>query len=460
MTGTIFITGAAGLVGTALLKQLEPSGARLKLLLRTSGLKAPKSALVQVIWSNINDPSTYGAKLKGVDTVIHLAATTGKAAPKEFQRINVEGTAKLLEASKRAGVKNFIFVGSIAAGYADTQYYAYAKSKRQAEKLVAESGLRYAILRPTLILGRESSIWKTLTKIATLPIVPLFGGGKVMVQPVDVEDVARALTTIVERDWFDGEVFEFGGKDALTMRAFLDLVHQSCAGGPARFLPLPLKPIQHLLALMEPVARKFLPATAGQLCLFANSSASGRNRLWETLEPNMPATADLIAGLSEAGVAPTPTTTPAQPTPNDVLTSEARVFTAYLCGDGVTAEISDHYLKATKTLLIDHQPDDRFDRLTLAFARRGAGFAWLADSYAALFNRGGMLRRRMALLMSILENSPTSHRHFEQSPSQGPVAAMFQLGLSGLAEVGVLVLAMAIFVPARILLALSAPFSK
>lgn len=460
MTGTMFITGAAGLVGTALLKRLRPSGTRLKLLLRTSGLKVPKTALDQVIWGNIDDPSSYGAKLKGVDTVIHLAATTGKAAPKEFQHINVDGTAELLEASKKAGVKNFLYVGSIASGYADTRYYAYAESKRQAEKLVAESGLRYAILRPTLILGHESSIWKTLTKIATLPIVPLFGGGKVMVQPVDVEDVARALATIVERDWFDGEVFEFGGKDALTMRAFLDLVHRSCAGGSARFLPLPLKPIQHLLALIEPVARKYLPATAGQLCLFANSSASGRNRLWDALEPDMPTTADLVARLSEARPPAKPTPAPHQPMPDDVLTSEARVFTAYLCGDDITADISDHYLKATRTLAIDHQPADRFDRMTLAFARRGVGFAWLADSYAALFNRGGMLRRRLALLMSILENAPTSHRHFEQSPSQGPVAAVLKLGLNGVTEAAVLVVATAIFMPARILLALSAPFSK
>ena len=460
MTGTIFITGGAGLGGTALLNRLRQSDARLKLLLRTSALKAPRAARDQVIWGNLGDPSTYGARLKGVETVIHLAATTGKAAPQEFRRINVDGTAELLRASKRAGVKNFLFVGSIAAGYTDTRYYAYAESKRQAEKLVVESGLRCVILRPTLILGRESSIWKTLTKIATLPVVPLFGGGKVLVQPVDVADVVRAITTILEQDWFAGETFELGGKDAMPMRAFLDLVHRSCAGGPARFLPMPLKPVQHLLALVEPVARKFLPATAGQLCLFANSSASGRNRLWEALEPDMPTTADLVARLSKVRVPARPQEAPRQPTPDDVLTREARIFANYICGRGITSDISDHYLKAARTLAIDHQPADRFDRMTLAFARRGVGFAWLADSYAAIFNRGGMLRRRMVLLMSILENAPSSHGLFEQSPSRGPVAAVLKLGLSGIAETGVLVMATAIFVPVRILLALSSPFNR
>ena len=97
--------------------------------------------------------------------MVHLAALTGRAAPEEYKRVNVDGTSVLLQACKAAKVRRFLHVSTIAAGYPDQRYYPYATTKAQAESLVRESGLDLAIVRPTLVLGEKSPIWNTLVPI-------------------------------------------------------------------------------------------------------------------------------------------------------------------------------------------------------------------------------------------------------------------------------------------------------
>src|SRR5205823_14764221 len=68
----------------------------------------------------------------GIDTVIHLAAATGRLPPEEYFATNVDGTRDLLGQCRRAGVRNFLFVSTIAARFPDLKHYPYAQSKRAA----------------------------------------------------------------------------------------------------------------------------------------------------------------------------------------------------------------------------------------------------------------------------------------------------------------------------------------
>jgi nucleoside-diphosphate-sugar epimerase len=131
------------------------------------------------IVGDLCDEETYKSRLEGVDTVIHLAALTGKAAPPEYERTNFEGTKILLRACKEAGVRRFLHLSTIAAGYPDQRYFTYAQTKARAETLVRESGIPYIIIRPTVVIGSGSPIWRSLSSIAKLPVVPLPNEGRV-----------------------------------------------------------------------------------------------------------------------------------------------------------------------------------------------------------------------------------------------------------------------------------------
>ena len=258
MPQSIFVTGAGGFIGQDLVRKLAPSAnCSLKILTRRPRYDtASQEGNPQEIVGDLLDPDIYRTALRGCDTVVHLAAATGRATPKDYERVNVEGTRALLDACRSAGVRRFLHVSTIAAAYADQSYYTYAKTKAEAERLVRESGLEFVIVRPTLVLGEKSPIWNTLLKITKLPVVPLFEGRRtVSVQPIHVDDVVRGLVRLVESESFKGEVLELGGPHPLTFRDFLAFTQQAVRGKPGKLLRIPLGPVRLMLAAMEPFAR-------------------------------------------------------------------------------------------------------------------------------------------------------------------------------------------------------------
>src|SRR5207249_8332520 len=87
------------------------------------------------VTGNICEPDSYASILESCDTVIHLAATTGKAPTDQYSQVNTEGTQALVEQCERSGVKNFLFVSTIAVKYRDKKHYYYAQSKERAEEI-------------------------------------------------------------------------------------------------------------------------------------------------------------------------------------------------------------------------------------------------------------------------------------------------------------------------------------
>src|SRR5262249_28211951 len=154
--------GASGFIGRRLLERLDPEEydsiyclTRSEFAARNLGNQKRFHWLV----GSIFDSDVYGRCLDSSDIVIHLAATTGKARPEEYFRVNAIGTRYLVEQCKRRGVKNFLLVSTIAVKYRNKSDYPYAQSKQEAEEAVKQSGLNYAIVRPTIVLGKESPGW-------------------------------------------------------------------------------------------------------------------------------------------------------------------------------------------------------------------------------------------------------------------------------------------------------------
>lgn len=397
----VFLTGGSGFVGRTLLRELSRIEGLEVVALDRSGTLAgpPGTPSLRVVRGNLLAPDSYAEALRGCDCVLHLAAATGKASPEAHLRETAVGTEVLLETCRTAGVERFLFVSSIAAAFPDRRGYPYAEAKERAERAVAQSGLRYCILRPTMIFGEGAPVFASLAKLALLPVVVVPGSGKARVQPVSVDDVARSILAVLQTDRFQSETLEVGGPEILSMEALLQRIRKSVKGtaGPAIRVPLPL--IQFPLLVAERLGlRAVLPTTAGQLSSFRNDGLATANPLLQELEPDLEPLDRMIAATR-------PIVADA-----DQIEHECQAFTRHLLGVDADRAVVQTYRAALEALPA-LGVEGPWERALLTLARRGVTGVRCADAFAALFARASVLRQRLVILLAILETrAPYSDR--------------------------------------------------
>jgi uncharacterized protein YbjT (DUF2867 family) len=295
---SLFLTGAGGLVGRAVLDAVDRSRHRVVRLQRASSAPRADARDDDIVMGDLLDPSSYAPSLAGIDTVVHLAAQTGRATRAEHWRVNAEGTTRLVEASARAGVKQFLFVSSIAVKFGNAPLYHYAEAKRVAESAVRSSGMPHTIVRPTIVLGPGSPIGARFRSLAALPVLPIFGEGAVRLQPIDVRDVARVISAIIDERRSADEVIEVGGPDTLTLEELLRRLHTLLRGTSVRAVHLPLRPLRAALGLAERISLTLAPVTAGQLAPFANDSVADSHPLVRRLAPDFRGIESMLTELA------------------------------------------------------------------------------------------------------------------------------------------------------------------
>jgi nucleoside-diphosphate-sugar epimerase len=192
------------------------------------------------------------ASLAGADAVVHSAWAIRETDPARAAHQNVEGTKRLLDASRRAGVKTFVFVSSVAA--APDAPNQYARTKDAAEKLLDPA--RDLVVRPGTILARGGGGIFGLMRdlMQKLHVVPLFGGGRQPLQTVHVDDVCEAIARAIER----GVTGAVNVAEPAPL-SFRDVLRMTAARANVRcvFVPLPFGP---MLALVRTMERLGLPS--------------------------------------------------------------------------------------------------------------------------------------------------------------------------------------------------------
>jgi NADH dehydrogenase len=269
----LLVTGAGGFVGRELLGHLAGAEfAAVRLLARMPDRLARRlpAGPWEIVAGDLRDPTTLPPALAGVETVLHLAATTGKASRRELFAVNAAGTRALVEAAERAGATRFILVSSIAAGFPDRRWYPYAEAKLEAEAAVKASRLDWMIVRPTMVFGPGSPVQAGLARLASAPVGLVSGSGRAPVQPIHVRDLARLLAAVLRRRPLGRLTVEGGGPEQIPLIELLRRLRKASRGSEGPFLHLPLQPLRLVLAAMEPFLLPLLPLTAGQLASFAN----------------------------------------------------------------------------------------------------------------------------------------------------------------------------------------------
>lgn len=232
----ILLTGATGVVGTALVPELLAAGHQVRCLVRDPRGLGPNRVRVQLSLADLGDPRGLRHAVRGADTVIHVAAAIRDQPPTRLEDVNGLGTYRLIRAAERGGVKRFVFFSAIGATL--HQRTRFFRSKALAEDIVAGAELETTVIAPSIVYDRNDAWISLMRRLAMLPMVPISGSGRSAFEPIWTRDVARA--TVAALDAEPGR-YELAGPERLTYNQIARLITESTGRSrPLLHVPLPL----------------------------------------------------------------------------------------------------------------------------------------------------------------------------------------------------------------------------
>ena len=243
----ILVTGATGTVGQALVPRLLERGDEVRVLVRDPRKLGRLRVEVRIALGDLielGDPRVLRQALRGVDTVIHLAAATRDQPAAKVEELNGLATARLLRAAERSGVRRFVFFSAIGA--TEFQRTRYFRAKALAERAVLDAELDATVFAPSIVYDREDPWTTTMRRLALLPVVPISGEGASLFEPIWAEDVARCVIADLGADG-DTRRLELAGPQALTYDEIARLIARA-SGRDRPLLHVPLGLVHYGLA--------------------------------------------------------------------------------------------------------------------------------------------------------------------------------------------------------------------
>jgi uncharacterized protein YbjT (DUF2867 family) len=236
----ILVTGATGTVGTALLPRLLEANEEVRVLVRDPRGLGRLRVEVRIALGDLaelSDPRIVRQALRGVHTVIHLAAAIRDQPPVPVEELNGLATARLLRAAEQTGTERFVFFSAIGAS--EFQRTRFFRAKALAERAVEGSPLDSIVFAPSIVYSRHDP-WVTLQRrLSLLPVIPISGEGRAAFQPIWADDVARCTIAALGRGDGGEARYELAGPEHLTYDQMALLIARA-SGRPRPLLHVPL----------------------------------------------------------------------------------------------------------------------------------------------------------------------------------------------------------------------------
>ncbi|MFI3255687.1 MAG: NAD-dependent epimerase/dehydratase family protein [Eubacteriales bacterium] len=266
----VLVTGATGFLGAYVIDYFEKQGCEILAVGRNQKRgKELKSKQTIFFCGDLTDPKTAEAICKNIDIVIHASAlSTIYGKYEDFYQANVQATELLCSSALQEKVKRFVFVSSPSI-YAEKRdrleikeedaiqeknLNYYIKTKKLAENVVknyGERGLDYVILRPRGLFGvGDTSIIPRLLDVNQGVGIPLFFGGRTVVDMTCVENVAYALYLSATKEEAINQIFNITNGEPRVFCEMLDELFE-IIGETAHYRKLPFQVMYHLAFLLE-----------------------------------------------------------------------------------------------------------------------------------------------------------------------------------------------------------------
>jgi uncharacterized protein YbjT (DUF2867 family) len=268
----LLLTGATGLVGSALLPKLLAQELPVRCLVRDPRRLGPQRVRVQIALGDLTDPHSFRNALRGVDTVIHLAASTRDEPRGSIEELAIMATWRMLEAAQRAGVERFVFFSVLGASrYSAVRLF---RAKAVAERIVCDAPLPSTVIAPSLVYAPGDRWSKLIERMALLPFIPVPGSGTARCQPIWAEDLASCSMAVLRQGGGgQSDRHELAGPDTLTYDQVIRTVLRS-AGRERRLAHVPPALAARALNALERMAGEETPLTWDEAELLRAESVS------------------------------------------------------------------------------------------------------------------------------------------------------------------------------------------
>jgi uncharacterized protein YbjT (DUF2867 family) len=245
----LLLTGATGRVGSALLRRLVADGNQVRCLVRDPRRLGAQRVRVQIALGDLTDPPSFRNALRGVSTVVHLAASIRDQPRGSIEELNGIATWRMVEAAERAGAERFVFFSVLDAS---THHRArFFRAKALAEQAVAEASVRSIVFASSIIYAPGDPWLTLLERLALLPAMPVSGRGRAVYQPIWAEDVADCVLGSLEAaDGAHHAHYELAGPETLSHNEIVHAVLRSLnRSRPLLHVPTPV--VSRSLRLLE-----------------------------------------------------------------------------------------------------------------------------------------------------------------------------------------------------------------
>jgi uncharacterized protein YbjT (DUF2867 family) len=270
----LLLTGATGVVGRALLRRLTAAGEPVRCLVRDPRGLGSDRVRVQIALGDLADPPSFRNAMRGVRTVVHLAAAIRDQPAGSIEELNGIATWRMVRAAERAGVEQFVFMSSLGAASHDRTRFLRAKAL--AERAVLASDVRHTVFAPSLIYAPGDMFTTLVERLGMLlPVMPVSGRGQALYQPIWADDVADAVAAALGGAGTGRVRYELAGPQTLSHEAIVELVLRAAGRGrPLVNVPTPL--VSRGLRLVETLMKSRAPATWDEAELLEVSMTSLR----------------------------------------------------------------------------------------------------------------------------------------------------------------------------------------
>ena len=228
------VTGAFGYSGKYIAQRLLEQG-RIVITLTNSVRRAnPFGERVKAFPFNFDKPVELSRSLEGVEVLYNTYWV--RFNHKTFTHADaVRNTLTLFEAAKKAMVRRVVHV-SITNPTEDSPR-EYFSGKAWLERVLMESGMSYAILRPTVLFGKEDILVNNIAwALRRFPVFGVFGDGQYRLQPIFVDDLAELA--VREGQATENEIINAIGPETFTYRGLVKTIGK-IIGKPRPVMPLP-----------------------------------------------------------------------------------------------------------------------------------------------------------------------------------------------------------------------------
>jgi uncharacterized protein YbjT (DUF2867 family) len=273
----LLLTGATGTIGMPLLSRLIAGGTPVRCLVRDPRRLGAERVRVQIALGDLSDHWSFRHALRGVDTVVHLAAAIRDQPAGSIEELTAVATWRLVRAAERAGVERFVFFSTLGASAGSRPRLLRAKAV--AERAVIDSPLTHTVYAPSWVYSPGDPFLALTERMSRLPAMPIPGRGGAAFQPIWSEDVADCVLAALPGGPFAGESagarYELAGPEILTYREIVETALRSFhRHRPIVSVPAPV--VRRTLKLVERVMGPAAFATWDEAELLEVSTISGR----------------------------------------------------------------------------------------------------------------------------------------------------------------------------------------